>query len=72
MELADEFLTDSVRPGTPGIAITDRRSHLMEAARTDHGVADFGNRIEPFARLVNAETDETSALGSRCATISRK
>ncbi|SHV66265.1 Uncharacterised protein [Mycobacteroides abscessus subsp. abscessus] len=44
MELAQEFLTDSVRPGAREVAIADRRKHLMEALRTDHGIADFGRR----------------------------
>lgn len=60
MELAQEFLSDSVRPGARGVAIDDRRRHLMEALRTDHGVADFGKRIETLAKDISTETDEAS------------
>jgi hypothetical protein len=60
MELAQEFLTDSVRPGAREIAIVDRRKHLIEALRTDHGITDFGRRIETLAKDVSTETDETS------------
>ena len=60
MELAQEFLTDSVRPGAREIAIADRRKHLMEALRTDHGIADFGKRIETLAKDISTDTDETS------------
>jgi hypothetical protein len=60
MELAQEFLTDSVRPGAREIAITDRRKHLMEALRTDHGIADFGRCIETLAKDISTDTDETS------------
>lgn len=60
MELAQEFLTDSVRPGAREIAIADRRTHLMEAVRTDHGIDDFGKRIETLAKGISTDTDETS------------
>jgi hypothetical protein len=46
--------------GTREIAIVDRRKHLMEALRTDHGIADFGRRIETLAKDISTETDETS------------
>jgi hypothetical protein len=60
MELAQEFLTDSVRPGARENAIADRRKHLMEALRTDHGVPDFGKRIETLAKEISTDSDETS------------
>lgn len=60
MELAEEFLTDSVRPGAREIAIDDRRKHLMNALRTDHGIADFGRRIEIPAKEINTVSDKTS------------
>ena len=60
MELAQEFLTESVRPGSRENAIADRRKHLMDALRTDHGIADFGRRIETVATKICADTDETS------------
>ncbi|MEC4765141.1 integrase [Mycobacterium sherrisii] len=60
MELAQEFLTDSIRPGAREIAIADRRKHLMNALRTDHGIADFGKRIETLAKDITTDSDETS------------
>jgi hypothetical protein len=60
MELAQEFLTDSVRPGAREIAIADRRKHLMNALRTDHGIDDFGKRIETLAKEISTDSDPTS------------
>lgn len=60
MELAQEFLIDSIRPGAREIAISNRRKHLMEALQTDHGIADFGKRIAVSAKDISTDTDETS------------
>ena len=60
MELAQEFLMDSARPGARELAIAERRKHLMSALRTDHGIADFGKCIEAVAKEINPDTDETS------------
>jgi len=37
MELAQEFLTDSVRPGARENAIAYQRKHFMGSLREDHG-----------------------------------
>lgn len=60
MELAQEFLSDSIRPGARENAITERRKHLMHAVQADHGVADHGKRIETVARSITAGVDATS------------
>ncbi|WP_236950097.1 hypothetical protein [Mycobacterium sp. MS1601] len=60
MELAQEFLLDSARPGARELAIAERRKHLMSALRTDHGIADFGKCIEAVAKEIKPDTDETS------------
>jgi len=60
MELAQEFLMDSARPGAREPAIAERRKHLMSALRTDHGIADFGKCIEAVAKEIKPGTDETS------------
>lgn len=60
MELAQEFLMDSARPGARELAIVERRKHLMSALRTDHGIADFGKCIEGVSKEIGSGTDETS------------
>ncbi|MEX3739563.1 integrase [Mycolicibacterium porcinum] len=60
MELAQEFLDDSIRPGARENAIADRRKHLMEAVRTDHGIFNFGNGVEKLAKEITTDSDATS------------
>lgn len=60
MELAQEFLSDSIRPGARENAINERRKHLMQALRTDHGIADYGKRVEGVAKGITAGVDADS------------
>ncbi len=60
MELAQEFLTDSIRPGARENAIVDRRKNMLTALQIDHGIADHGRRIHNLAKDITTDTDETS------------